>query len=218
MNARTARRLAIALATVTATYLWSIGAQATGTGKSFTSLAPGFTQDLHAVTGDFVDPEFGILGGVAFGPSAAAGQPGDVWSAECYFYGTRLHRFAKDVTEVQDPNWRFPAVGQGAVGLECCVGDTPSLELVVRLDDAPSRQAVLAGRAMLRALGGGCQVPIGAAAAVMGDRLHLRGVVLSPDGGRRIEGQCDGAAADSERLGEQLAGDLLGRGARELLS
>src|SRR5262245_54789633 len=101
MNPRTARRLAIASATVLATYLWSIGAQATGTGKSFTSLAAGFTQDLYGVTGDFVDTEFGILGGVAFGPSQTAGQTGDVWSAECYFYGTRLHRFAKDVTETQ---------------------------------------------------------------------------------------------------------------------
>src|SRR5262245_65450463 len=50
MNPRTARRLAIASATVLATYLWSIGAQATGTGKSFTSLAAGFTQDLYGVT------------------------------------------------------------------------------------------------------------------------------------------------------------------------
>src|SRR6185295_5366382 len=85
----------IAALTVSAIYVWSVGAKATNTGHSFTSLATGFTQDLYGVTGDFVDPEFGILGGVAFSPT------GDVWSAECYFYGTRLHRFAHDVTEAQ---------------------------------------------------------------------------------------------------------------------
>src|SRR6185436_13452429 len=95
MTARSARRLVIAIMTIAATYVWSTGAKATGTGQSFTSLAAGFTQDLYGVTGDFADPEFGILGGVAFAPN------GDVWSAECYFYGTRLHRFAKDVTNLE---------------------------------------------------------------------------------------------------------------------
>src|SRR6185295_15322157 len=85
----------IAALTVSAIYVWSVGAKATNTGHSFTSLATGFTQDLYGVTGDFVEPEFGILGGVAFSPS------GDVWSAECYFWGTRLHRFAHDATEAQ---------------------------------------------------------------------------------------------------------------------
>src|ERR671933_315144 len=67
------------------------------------------------------------------------------------------------ITEVLDPAWMLPAVGQGALGLECRADDRAALDLVRQLDDAPTRQAVLAERSLLRALGGGCQVPIGAA-------------------------------------------------------
>jgi hydroxymethylbilane synthase len=61
-------------------------------------------------------------------------------------------------------------------------------------------------------------VPIGAAAAVAGDTLTLRGAVLSPDGGRRVAGETAGPAAAAERLGQALAEDLLGQGARSLLA
>jgi hydroxymethylbilane synthase len=123
------------------------------------------------------------------------------------------------ITEVLDPAWMLPAVGQGALGLECLAGEDYENEryFVRQLDDPPTHQAVLAERALLRTLQGGCQVPIGAAGTVAGDQLTLRAAVLDPDGRQRIEGQIAGSAEEAERLGEALARDLLSRGARDLL-
>src|SRR5439155_11124890 len=75
------------------------------------------------------------------------------------------------ITEILDPAWMLPAVGQGALGLECRADDARALALLGPLNDAGTRWAVLAERALLRGLGGGCQVPVGAATAVAGDRL-----------------------------------------------
>jgi hydroxymethylbilane synthase len=125
---------------------------------------------------------------------------------------------ADHITEILDPSWMLPAVGQGALGLECRADDRETRELLAALEDAPSRQAVLAERALLRALGGGCLLPIGAAGTVDGDTLTLRGAVLGADGQRRLAGQVAGPAADAEPLGQRLAADLLTQGARALLA
>jgi hydroxymethylbilane synthase len=121
------------------------------------------------------------------------------------------------ITEVLDPEWMVSAVGQGALGLECRADDHATRTLVERLNDVPTWQAVLAERALLRCLGGGCQVPIGAAATVTDGRLALRGTVLAPDGSRRIDGTVSGPGDEAEDLGRRLAEDLLARGAGELL-
>ncbi len=121
------------------------------------------------------------------------------------------------VTEVLDPVWMLPAVGQGALGLECRAEDRDTLALLQPLNHGPTRQAVLAERSLLRALGGGCLLPIGAVTAVAGETLSLRGAVVQGDGTRRLEGQVSGAAADAEAVGRRLAEELLARGARELL-
>jgi hydroxymethylbilane synthase len=125
---------------------------------------------------------------------------------------------AGHVTEVLDPAWMLPAVGQGALGLECRADDRETLELLGPLNDLPTRHAVLAERAMLRGLGGGCLVPIGALASVRGEELALRGVVLPPDGTRRVEADASGLADQPEALGRRVAELLLARGARELLA
>jgi hydroxymethylbilane synthase len=122
------------------------------------------------------------------------------------------------ITEILDPSWMLPAVGQGALGLECRTGDAETLGLLRRLDDLATRQAVLAERAFLRAMGGGCQVPMGAATTVSGGSLALRAVVLRPDGARRLEAQATGAADDAERLGETVAQMLREQGATTLLT
>jgi hydroxymethylbilane synthase len=124
---------------------------------------------------------------------------------------------AGEITEILDPSWMLPAVGQGALGMECRADDPATRALLDPLDDAPTRQAVLAERALLRGLGGGCLVPVGASAAVRGDRLELRAAVLAPDGSRRVRGEVAGPAGEAEDLGRRLAEDLLARGARELL-
>jgi hydroxymethylbilane synthase len=122
------------------------------------------------------------------------------------------------ITHVLDSSWMLPAVGQGALGLESREDDSATIPLLQALNDLPTRQAVLAERSFLFALGGGCLVPIGALATVAGEKLTLRGAVLSPDGTRRVEGNVAGPALDSEQLGRRLADDLLARGARDLLA
>jgi hydroxymethylbilane synthase len=124
---------------------------------------------------------------------------------------------ADQITEILDSAWMLPAVGQGALGVECRRDDQATLALLDHLNHGPSRAAALAERAMLRGLGGGCQVPIGAATQVTGATLNLRGVVLPPDGTSRIEGAVAGPFPDAEPLGHRLAQELLARGAAALL-
>ncbi len=121
------------------------------------------------------------------------------------------------ITEVLDPKWMLPAVGQGALGLECRKDDGETLTVVDALNHFPTRRAVLAERAMLSALGGGCQVPMGAVCRVDGDVLTLRGAVVRPDGSERIEAEGKGAADHPEQIGRQVAEELLARGAGKLI-
>jgi hydroxymethylbilane synthase len=117
-----------------------------------------------------------------------------------------------------EPDESLPAVGQGAVCVECRAGDARTNALLARLDHAPTRTCVSAERAFNAELEGGCQVPIGGYAVFEGrDALHLRGLVGDPDGSRVIRGEIRGPAADAERLGRELAKDLLARGARDIL-
>lgn len=121
------------------------------------------------------------------------------------------------ITEVLDPEWMLPAVGQGALGMECRSDDAETLALLARLNHADTRNAVLAERALLRSLGGGCQVPIGAAGIVHEGKLLLRAAVLAPDGSRRIQSRREGDPWAAESLGQELAQTLLAQGARDLL-
>src|SRR5262249_19036253 len=121
------------------------------------------------------------------------------------------------VMELLDSSRMMPAVGQGALGLECRADDAATLTLLRQLEDGPSRQAVTAERAFLKELGGGCQLPIGALATVAAGRLVLHGCVLDPDGQRRLGAKVEGPVGKAEAAGQQLAKGLLERGARELL-
>jgi hydroxymethylbilane synthase len=121
------------------------------------------------------------------------------------------------ITEVLDPTWMIPAVGQGALGLECRVDDADIRTLLAPLDDSPTHAEVLAERSLLFHLGGGCQVPIGAIGVVTHDRLLLRAVVLKPDGSARIDGEITGSVAECDNLGRQLAQELDERGARQMI-
>jgi hydroxymethylbilane synthase len=117
-----------------------------------------------------------------------------------------------------DPSWMLPAVGQGALGVECRETDVRTRALLEHLNDPCTYQAVTAERSVLRALGGGCQVPIGALARIENNEVVLRCAVLDPDGKRRIEGEIIGSVESAEEIGRALGRDLLARGARELLS
>lgn len=112
----------------------------------------------------------------------------------------------------------LPAIGQGAVGIECREGDSDTRELIDGLGDPATTLLVAAERALNARLGGGCQVPIAGHAVLVGERLELRGLVGRPDGSLVIRGQVSGEPGRAEQLGTELAEDLLSRGAGAILS
>jgi hydroxymethylbilane synthase len=111
----------------------------------------------------------------------------------------------------------LPAVGQGALGIETRANDPRTAALVSLLEHPPTRAACTAERALLFALGGGCQVPIAAHAVVNGDTLRLDALVAALDGGRVIRDGLEDEAGHAARAGETLAARLRERGAEELL-
>jgi hydroxymethylbilane synthase len=115
------------------------------------------------------------------------------------------------------PEEMLPAVGQGAIGIECRSEDARTRALVGALDDAATHIALNAERAFARTLGGSCQSPIAALARIDNERLTLQGLVAEPDGSRLLRASVSGASARAAELGEELARNLLGSGARELL-
>jgi hydroxymethylbilane synthase len=120
------------------------------------------------------------------------------------------------IAEVLAPEVMCPAVGQGALALESRQQGAGK-DACAALDHAETRAAVTAERAVLAALGGGCQVPIGAHATVAEGRLRLVAIVASPDGSELVRAESQGPVADAAALGRDLAAELLGRGARRIL-
>jgi hydroxymethylbilane synthase len=125
---------------------------------------------------------------------------------------------ADRITEILDPSWMLPAVGQGAIGLECRAADDETKHLVEALRDTATFARVTAERAMLYALGGGCLVPIGTTSKAADGILTLRGAVLSPDGRRRVVATHTGPADTPLAVGQELAAMLIAEGAAELLN
>lgn len=111
----------------------------------------------------------------------------------------------------------IPAPGQGAIAVEVRANDEDTRQHVCSIDHAQAATEVIAERAVVSALGGGCQTPIGAIAELQGGRLVLRGVVVSPDGMREIRARIEGGAEDAAELGARLAGDLIRDGALDIL-
>ena len=128
---------------------------------------------------------------------------------------TRLG-WAHRIAEILSPDVMCPAVGQGALAVETRA-DGDARDICAALDHAATRTAVTAERAVLAALGGGCQVPIGAHAVVEGSVLRLDGVVIAPDGSRAVRKNGQGAVADAEEIGKRVGQALLEDGAREIL-
>ena len=112
----------------------------------------------------------------------------------------------------------LPAVGQGAVGIECRLDDAQTIALLSVLNNDDTAIRVKAERAMNTRLEGGCQVPIGSFALLEDNELWLRGLVGSPDGKTMIRGERRGPREDAEKMGISLAEELLNNGAREILA
>ncbi|MBI5488760.1 MAG: hydroxymethylbilane synthase [Deltaproteobacteria bacterium] len=123
------------------------------------------------------------------------------------------HRIAERLA----PDVCMPAPGQGIVVIEGRAGDERCRALLAAVTECSSLSCLAAERAVLEALGGGCQVPIGALATLDGRTLRLRAAVTQPDGKRQVDGETRGDVGAAPELGRALAATLIERGARELL-
>jgi hydroxymethylbilane synthase len=132
--------------------------------------------------------------------------------------GLRRLGFAHRISASIAPEEMLSAVGQGALAIETRDGDAATNNLLAPLDHAPTRAACTAERALLRSLGGGCQLPIAAHSVVNGDRLRIEGLVAGLSGDMVIRERHEGAASDAASIGETLGTRLLKRGADSLLS
>jgi hydroxymethylbilane synthase len=131
--------------------------------------------------------------------------------------GLRRLAWAHEITEYLAPQISLPAIGQGALGIEGRRDDHFIHALLAELNHAPTKTAVLAERALLHRLQGGCQVPIAAHATLVGRRVILEGLVSSVDGKELIRDTVEGTTEDPESIGIQLAERLLARGGDKIL-
>jgi hydroxymethylbilane synthase len=133
--------------------------------------------------------------------------------------GLKRLGLAHRIAAVLEPEDSLPAVGQGALGIECLARRTDLLDLLRPLDHPETAWCVQAERAVSRALAGSCVAPLGAYARAHSGMAHMRGFVASPDGARMIAEQLDGwpLSANPESFGQALADKLAAGGAREIL-
>lgn len=132
--------------------------------------------------------------------------------------GLKRLQLEQRIRSLIEPEQSLPAVGQGAVGIECRLDDARLRALLAPLSDADTTDRVQCERAMNLTLEGGCQVPIGSYALLDGDDLWLRALVGEPDGSHIVRGEIRGPRQDAERLGVELANQLLADGARDILT
>ena len=131
--------------------------------------------------------------------------------------GLRRLELDRHIAQVISKSVMLPAVGQGALGLETRLDDERTRSALRAVDEPATHAAVLAERAMLAALEGGCLAPVGAWGRVEQRRLTLTGRVLAANGVRRIQTTLVADPADARRLGRQVAQRLLARGAARLI-
>jgi hydroxymethylbilane synthase len=130
--------------------------------------------------------------------------------------GLRRLGWEDRITELFEPAIMCPAVGQGALAVETREQGV-AFEIATRLEDTDTRSAVTAERAVLAALGGGCQAPMGAHAIVEKSAIRLHALLVSPDGSKVIRRHLDGPAGDALALGRNLGAQLLAGGGKEIL-
>ena len=125
--------------------------------------------------------------------------------------------FSKRISEVLSPEVCMPAVGQGAIAVECRLQDREAEDLLAPLDDAETRAAVIAERALLGALHGGCQVPMGAFARVEHGDLAMDACVCSVHGAQCVRQHASAPPEQAAQLGEHMAQLLIEAGAQSIL-
>jgi hydroxymethylbilane synthase len=125
--------------------------------------------------------------------------------------------WSQRITEVFSPEVFLPAVGQGAIVVECRLRDTEAAELAGKLDDAETRTAIIAERALLSELQGGCQVPIGAWARLERAELVMEACVCSVDGVHSVKQRAAAPREQAAELGQHMARLLIDAGAQDIL-
>lgn len=121
------------------------------------------------------------------------------------------------ITQLIPHSVLLPAIGQGAIGIECRAGDAVAHELIALLNDHATSLCVLTERAFSRRLYGGCQLPIAGQASITGNEIKLVGLVARVDGSEVIKSEQKGGIADVDDIGTALAETLLERGGDEIL-
>ena len=121
------------------------------------------------------------------------------------------------ISEVLSPDVCMPAVGQGAIGVECRADDAQASEVLEKLDHAETRTAIIAERTLLSVLQGGCQVPLGAWARIERGELVLDACVCSIDGAQYVKQRATAPPDQARSLGERMAQLLIDAGARDIL-
>jgi hydroxymethylbilane synthase len=130
--------------------------------------------------------------------------------------GVKRLGWADRITEILSPETSLPAIGQGAIGIECRIADEIN-DLIAPLNDSETSTCVRAERAFLRKLEGGCQVPIAAYARIESEVLTMEGLVGNLAGDIIIKERIEGRPSDAESLGLALAERMLSRGAKKIL-
>ncbi len=125
--------------------------------------------------------------------------------------------WGQKITEALSTEISLPAVGQGAIAIESRVKDQEVADILGKLDDQETRTAIIAERALLAALQGGCQVPLGAWARMERGELVMEAVVCSVDGTQYVREKASGPPEQAAQLGEQVARVLAEGGARNIL-
>ncbi len=131
--------------------------------------------------------------------------------------GLKRLGFASRIRRLLDTDESLPAIGQGAIGIECRTDDARTGALIAPLHHPDTALRILAERALNHRLHGGCQVPIAGHATLNGDRLHLSGLVGDPDGSRTLRAQAEGQSMEAEAVGAAVADALLAQGADLIL-
>ena len=121
------------------------------------------------------------------------------------------------ISEILSPDVCMPAVGQGAIGVECRADDAQASEVLEKLDHAETRTAIIAERTLLSVLQGGCQVPLGAWARIERGELVLDACVCSIDGAQYVKQRATAPPDQARSLGERMAQLLIDAGARDIL-
>ena len=139
-------------------------------------------------------------------------REGQVHATLLALAGLRRLGLAHEATAILDPDEMLPAVAQGAIGVTCRAGDASLRQRLEGINHQPTMICTMAERALLAALDGSCRTPIAAHATLAGGTLHLRALIVTPDGRRAEATERRGPAADGVALGRDAGAELKARG------